>query len=337
MRILAVVLAGGEGNRLKALSKDCAKPALPFSGQCKIIDFTLNNLKDSGIQDVSVCLQYKPESLQEHLEANSWGFDSITTLIGGVTTDYYSGTADALFDNIAHIDGYQPDAVMILNADHVYQMDYQKMMDMHIETQSDFTIGYVDVPKEDTYRYGILELDTQNKITMYQEKPDVTDSTCASMGLYIAKWDVLKQYLITDAHDSTSRHDLGYNIVSKILNDGYKMYGYHFNGYWQDVGTVESYWLSNLDMLESDLMDDVTPKYLNIEGCVINSVIHSGVTVGQNSEVKHAVVHPNVSIGRDVQLSYAIVTRGVTIPDHIQIHGSEEHIVIIDDVYLKEI
>lgn len=354
-KVSALILAGGKGNRLGVLSETKAKPFIPFGSKYKIIDFTLYNLKNSNIDNVNVFLQYKAKLLNKYLVENKWGINNLNTYIGGLGLDdkYYSGTADAIYDNIINIDKSNPEYVIVLNADHIYEMDYEKVIEFHIRKKSDLTISYINVSARDTYRYGILKSDMTGKVLDYEEKPMYTDSTKASMGLYVIKWSLLRKYLISDALDKNSKHDLGHNIIPKILKDGYDVYSYEFKGYWEDVGTIYSYWKSNLDMLKEEnyyllrLNNDykisvqnnnvIAPKNTCIKGTVCSCVVHDGVVIGSSSYLNKVVVHPNVNIGNNVKISYAIISEGVVIPDDIEIHGLEEDIVIITTDYIESI
>lgn len=345
---IALVLAGGKGNRLGRLSENNAKPSLPFGGGRKIIDYTLLNLQRSGIDNVNVMLQYQADTLKGYLKTNVWGFNHLNTLIGVEGTDKsYSGTADAIYDNIEVIDDYHPENVLILNADHIYEMDYQDIIQRHERCQADFTIGYTEVPSEDTYRYGILKTDSTGKVTDYQEKPEYTDSCKASMGLYVVKWQLLKQYLIDDANNDGSKHDLGHNIVPKILNDGHIIYAHAFTGYWQDVGTVNSYWSSNLDMLNDtyhhlsgsyhdDNKQSIISHNVDIKGTVHRSVVHHNVVTGYDSYIDHSVIHPSVIIYDDVHLSHVIVSEDVRIPEGTVIKGHTDNIIVVDTEYIRK-
>ncbi|MCI6692094.1 MAG: glucose-1-phosphate adenylyltransferase [Clostridium sp.] len=342
--IVAMILAGGQGSRLGVLTKDIAKPAVPFGGKYRIIDFPLSNCSNSGIYTVGVLTQYKPLDLNAYIGiGDPWDLDRRN---GGVTIlppyqgekggAWYKGTANAIYQNIQFIDRYEPEYVLILSGDHIYKMDYYKMLDFHKSHNADATIAVINVPLDEASRFGIMNTNEDSTIYEFEEKPKNPKSTNASMGVYIFKWSVLKEYLIQDEMDKDSSNDFGKNIIPKMLNSGRKLVAYPFKGYWKDVGTIESLWEANMDLLKIDnelnLYDSEWKIYsdnqirpaqhigekakiansLIVEGCIVNgevedSVLSQGVTVGKNTIIRDSVIMPNVKIGDNVTIERAIV------------------------------
>ena len=258
--IVAMILAGGQGSRLGVLTKKIAKPAVPFGGKYRIIDFALSNCSNSGIYTVGVLTQYQPLELNSHIGIGSpWDLDRRD---GGVYVlppyqsethaDWYKGTAHAIYQNIYFIDNQDPEYVLVLSGDHIYKMDYTKMLKAHKERQADATIAVFEVTKEEATRFGIMNTKEDNLIYEFEEKPEKPKSTKASMGIYIFNWKLLKKYLKEDAADKSSDNDFGKNIIPKMLADGKKLVAYPFQGYWKDVGTTESLWEANMDLLRDD-------------------------------------------------------------------------------------
>ncbi len=342
--IVAMILAGGQGSRLGVLTKKIAKPAVPFGGKYRIIDFALSNCSNSGIYTVGVLTQYQPLELNSHIGIGSpWDLDRRD---GGVYVlppyqsethaDWYKGTAHAIYQNIYFIDNQDPEYVLVLSGDHIYKMDYTKMLKAHKERQADATIAVFEVTKEEATRFGIMNTKEDNLIYEFEEKPEKPKSTKASMGIYIFNWKLLKKYLKEDAADKSSDNDFGKNIIPKMLADGKKLVAYPFQGYWKDVGTTESLWEANMDLLRDDnelnihdynwRIYSVNPskpaQYIGteaevtsslvVEGCVINgkvenSVLFPGVYIGKNSKVINSVLMPNVKIGDNVVIDKAII------------------------------
>lgn len=342
--IVAMILAGGQGSRLGVLTKDIAKPAVPFGGKYRIIDFPLSNCSNSGIYTVGVLTQYKPLDLNAYIGiGDPWDLDRRN---GGVTIlppyqgekggAWYKGTANAIYQNIQFIDRYEPEYVLILSGDHIYKIDYYKMLDFHKSHNADATIAVINVPLDEASRFGIMNTNEDSTIYEFEEKPKNPKSTNASMGVYIFKWSVLKEYLIQDEMDKDSSNDFGKNIIPKMLNSGRKLVAYPFKGYWKDVGTIESLWEANMDLLKIDnelnLYDSEWKIYsdnqirpaqhigekakiansLIVEGCIVNgevedSVLSQGVTVGKNTIIRDSVIMPNVKIGDNVTIERAIV------------------------------
>lgn len=341
---VAMLLAGGQGSRLYTLTEKTAKPAVPFGGKYRIIDFPMSNCVNSGIYTVGVLTQYQPLQLNEYVgNGQPWDLDrsqsGVTVLPpyqGKSGADWYKGTANAIYQNLAFIDRYDPDYVLILSGDHIYKMDYNKMLEAHKEKGADCTIAVLEVSLEEASRFGIMNTDKDMKILEFEEKPKKPKSTKASMGIYIFNKALLKQYLIDDEADPNSSKDFGKNIIPKMLADGCKMYAYPFSGYWKDVGTIQSLWEANMDLLgekpEFNLRDrdwriysrnySDPPQHIgdyakisnslitegcNIEGIVENSVLASGVKVARGAYIKDSVIMKDVTIGEGTTVNYSII------------------------------
>ena len=343
--IIAMILAGGQGSRLGVLTKNIAKPAVPFGGKYRIIDFPLSNCSNSGIHTVGVLTQYKPLELNKHIGIGTpWDLDRRD---GGVSLlapyqkekggNWYKGPANAIYQNIEFIDRYNPEYVLILSGDHIYKMDYSKMLNFHKQKDAAATIAVIKVPIDEAPRFGIMNTKEDMSIYEFEEKPAKPKNDLASMGIYIFNWSVLKRYLKEDEQDKLSSNDFGKNIIPRMLNDGQKMVAYPYEGYWKDVGTINSLWEANMDLLsrknELDLQDEEWKIYsvnysspaqyvgkdaniknsLVVEGCHIegeveNSVIFQGVSIGKNSVVSNSVIMPNVVIEDNVIIDKAIIS-----------------------------
>ncbi len=341
---IAMLLAGGQGSRLMVLTEENAKPAVAFGGKYRIIDFPLANCVNSGIDTVGILTQYQPFELNNYIgNGQPWG---LNRNFGGAfilppyqrskKTEWYKGTANAIYQNISFVDKYNPENVLILSGDHIYKMDYKKMIKYHKEKDADCTIAVLDVPLSEASRFGIMNTDKKNKIVEFEEKPKVPKSTNASMGVYVFKWQVLRDYLINDEEDPESSNDFGKNIIPKMLGDGKSMYAYNFDGYWKDVGTIESLWEANMDLLDKDgelkIKDSdfriyarnyamnsstitknakVENSYITegctIEGQVKNSIISTGCTVGKNAVINKSVIMPGAVIKDGANIQYAII------------------------------
>ncbi len=338
-----MLLAGGQGSRLGILTKVMAKPAVPFGGKYRIIDFPLSNCSHSGIDTVGVLTQYQPLELNSYigsgqpwdLDLNSGGVFVLPPYQKGKSGEWYRGTANAIYQNISFIEQFNPEYVLILSGDHIYKMDYNKMVRFHARSNADVTIAVFDVPLEEASRFGIMSTDEENRITRFEEKPPHPTSTKASMGVYVFTWAVLRDYLVSDEADPTSKNDFGKNIIPRMLNDGRKMMAYGFEGYWKDVGTIESLWEANMDLLKNppafDLYDDkwriyarnpVQPPHfiadtasvsdsMITEGCdvageVCRSILFAGVRVEPGAVVRDSVIMPGAVIR-----SGAVVTRAI--------------------------
>ena len=363
--IVAMILAGGQGSRLGVLTKNIAKPAVPFGGKYRIIDFPLSNCSNSGIHTVGVLTQYKPLELNSHIGiGDPWDLDrrdgGVSILPPYQNEDggmWYKGTANAIYQNIEYIDSYNPEYVLILSGDHIYKMDYNKMLDFHKEKKADATIAVIDVPFKEASRFGIMNTRDDLSIYEFEEKPKRPKSTNASMGIYIFNWNILKRHLINDELDETSSNDFGKNIIPKMLNEGRRLVAYPFKGYWKDVGTIESLWEANMDLLkyenELNLFDEswkiysinpISPaQYVGkdakirnsvvVEGCTVygkveNSVLFQGVYVGKNTVIKDSVIMPNSYIGDNVVVNKAIIGSDVILHDDLEIGDGKEIAVI---------
>lgn len=355
-KCVAMLLAGGQGSRLGVLTKNTAKPAVPFGGKYRIIDFPLSNCTNSGIDTIGVLTQYKPLKLNSYIGIGQpWDLDRLN---GGVTIlppymkqtagEWYSGTANAICQNIEFIEAYNPEYVLILSGDQIYKMDYSAMLSFHEEKNADVTIAILEVPWEDASRFGIMNTDDDNKIYEFVEKPKNPISNKASMGIYIFNWKKLRQYLIEDQKTPGSCNDFGKDIIPKMLKDNESMYAFPFKGYWRDVGTIQSLWEANMDLLkdspELDLYDHgwkiysrnpvEPPHYIargaNVKSCIIteggmiygdvnNSVLFAGVTVGKGSRVYNSILMPNVKIGENAIIENAIIAENTVIGDNCNI------------------
>ena len=363
--IVAMILAGGQGSRLGVLTKNLAKPAVPYGGKYRIIDFPLSNCSNSGIYSVGVLTQYKPLELNAHIGIGSpWDLDRRD---GGVSIlppyqeekggKWYKGTANAIYQNIEFIDRYDPEYVLVLSGDHIYKMNYSKMLDYHKEKQADVTIAVIDVTLEEATRFGIMNTNEDLSIYEFEEKPAEPKSTKASMGIYIFNWKELKKYLKEDEADPESSNDFGKDIIPKMLNDNLKMFAYPFKGYWKDVGTIKSLWEANMDLLNNDSglnlyednlriysASDVSPaQYLGpnanvknsliTDGCAVyghveNSVIFQNVYIGKNTVIKDSVIMPNAKIGDNVVIEKAIVGDSVKIRRECKVGDGKDITVI---------
>ncbi|PLR79411.1 glucose-1-phosphate adenylyltransferase [Bacillus sp. V3-13] len=375
-KCVAMLLAGGKGSRLSTLTKNLAKPAVPFGGKYRIIDFTLSNCTNSGIDTVGVLTQYQPLVLNSYIGIGSaWDLDRKD---GGVTVlppysessevKWYTGTASAIYQNLNYLVQYEPEYVLILSGDHIYKMDYEKMLQYHIEKGADVTISVIEVPWAEASRFGIMNTSDDMRITQFDEKPQMPKSNLASMGIYIFNWSVLKEYLEMDDRNPESSHDFGKDVIPLLLDEKKKMYAYPFKGYWKDVGTVKSLWEANMDMLDEEcelnLFDyswriysinpnhppqfisaeaDITESLVNegctIEGDIRKSVLFQGVTVEQGAVVKETVVMPDAVIGKNSYIEKAIVPSNIRIPDGAVIRpvDESEEVVLVTDELLKGI
>ena len=341
---IAMLLAGGQGSRLYALTGDMAKPAVPFGGKFRIIDFPLSNCTNSGIDTVGVLTQYRPLELNSYIgNGQPWELDRINGGVhilppyqsaGGAV--WYKGTANAIYQNIGFVDLYDPEYVLVLSGDHIYKMDYSDMLRRHKEAKADCTISVMEVPWEDASRFGIMNVDGADNITEFEEKPKQPKSNLASMGIYIFTWKKLREYLIRDENTPGSENDFGKNIIPAMLHAGEKMAAYRFEGYWKDVGTLDSLWDANMDMLLPgsglNLLDKHWPIYARsvncpptytgpsarIENCTVakgceimgtvkNSVLSTGTRVGEGADVSYSVVMPGAVIEPGARVAYAIV------------------------------
>ncbi len=372
-KCVAMLLAGGKGSRLRELTENLAKPAVPFGGKYRIIDFPLSNCANSGIHTVGVLTQYQPLVLNSYIgNGRAWNLDRRD---GGVTVlppyasasdmNWYTGTASAIYQNINYLHEHNPEHVLILSGDHIYKMDYDLMLDYHIAKDADATISVMEVPWNEASRFGIMNTDEKHRVTHFDEKPEKPESNLASMGIYIFKWPVLKKYLEQDANNPDSANDFGKNIIPAMLADNQKLTAYSFKGYWKDVGTIESLWEANMDLLdrenEMNLYHSSWPIYsagkclppqvagpnavvnhsiLN-EGCMIDGEIHysvvsQNVIVQTNAIVKDSVLMPNVSIESGAFIERAIVMENVCVPKNTVIRNESTEILLITESFLAK-
>lgn len=371
-----MLLAGGKGSRLSSLTKNLAKPAVPFGGKYRIIDFTLSNCTNSGIDTVGVLTQYQPLVLNSYIGIGSvWDLDRKN---GGVTVlppftessemKWYKGTASAIYQNINYIKQYDPEYVLVLSGDHIYKMDYSEMLDYHIEKNADASISVVEVPWDEASRFGIMNTNEKMQVIEFDEKPAKPKNNLASMGIYIFKWSILKEYLEMDERNAYSSHDFGKDILPLLLDEKRNVVAYPFKGYWKDVGTVKSLWEANMDLLNDEsqlnlydrdwkiytvnsnhppqfIADDaeVTDSLVN-DGCVImgrvnHSVLFQGVTVGLNSVIKNSVLMPDAIIGENVHIENAIVPSGIEIPNGTIIcpDKNADEVLLVTEEVIEEI
>ena len=365
--MIAMLLAGGQGSRLGVLTQKVAKPAVSFGGKYRIIDFPLSNCINSGVDTVGVLTQYQPLRLNSHIGIGiPWDLDRN---VGGVTilppyerskgSDWYTGTANAIFQNLEYMEAYNPEYVLILSGDHIYKMDYEVMLDYHKANNADITIAAMPVPIEEASRFGIMNTDDENRIIEFEEKPEHPKSNLASMGIYIFNWKLLRKKLVADMKDPDSNHDFGKDIIPTLLNDGKKLYAYKFKGYWKDVGTIDSLWEANMDLLsknnELDLNDptwkiyteDATalPQYIGpdaeinhafvnqgcvIEGEITNSVLFTGAKVGKGAKIIDSVLMPGVVVDENAVVTRALVADNVKIGAGAVVGDAKsEHIELI--------
>ena len=347
---VAMLLAGGQGSRLYVLTKNVAKPAVPFGGKYRIIDFPLSNCINSGIDTVGVLTQYEPHVLNAYIgSGQTWDLDRLRGGVSvlppyqrGKASEWYKGTANAIYQNIPFIADYDPEYVLILSGDHIYKMDYNKMLRQHKETGADATIAVLDVPLSEASRFGIMNCKPDGTIYEFEEKPKEPKSTLASMGIYIFSWKRLRKYLEEDEANSKSSNDFGKDIIPAMLANGEKMVSYRFEGYWKDVGTIESLWEANMDLLSPNsglnLSDDSWKIYgrttgspphftakgakvqhtLLSEGCEIagnvsESVLFSDVKVAKNANVEYSILMPGAVVEEGANVRYAIVASGAVI------------------------
>ena len=357
--VVAMLLAGGQGSRLGVLTKSIAKPAVPYGGKYRIIDFPLSNCSNSGIYTVGVLTQYQPLELNDYLgNGQPWDLDRMKggvhilspyEAIGGAK--WYKGTANAIYQNINFIEKYDPEYVVILSGDHIYKMDYSKMIDFHKKNNADCTIAVLEVPWEEASRFGILATDENNKIYEFAEKPKEPKSNKASMGVYVFSWDKLRKYLIQDENTEGSSNDFGKNIIPSMLEAGERMFAFPFKGYWKDVGTIASLWEANLDIINPNVDLDLSnlcrkgysrapeapPHYIGENAKVENSSVSKGCEIDGN--VDYSVIFSNVTIEEDADVRYSVIMPGATIKKGAKVYYSiiAENAVIEENAKIGEI
>lgn len=354
--MVAMLLAGGEGKRLGLLTKDLAKPAVHFGGKYRIIDFTLSNCTHSRIDAVGVLTQYQPMELNQYLGIGSpWGLDRrdggmsvLPPYVKSKGGTWYKGTANAIYQNMAFIESYDPDYVLVISGDHIYKMNYDLMLQEHKRKEADATLAVLGVDWKETSRFGIISADENNRITDFQEKPKIANSNLASMGVYIFSWPILREYLIRDEAKKGSSNDFGKDLIPEMLSDGMKLNAYTFNGYWKDVGTIESLWEANMDLLSdrsklnlndkhwrifsvnpnrpaqyiapnTEITDSLITEGCFVEGSVDRSILFYGVHAEGNSFIQESVIMPEVKIGRGARIYRAIIGEGAVIDEGITI------------------
>ncbi|MDR0922027.1 MAG: glucose-1-phosphate adenylyltransferase [Lactobacillales bacterium] len=359
--MLAMILAGGQGTRLGKLTQNIAKPAVQFGGRYRIIDFALSNCANSGIRNVGVVTQYQPLALNNHIgNGSSWGLDGIDS---GVTilqpysategNKWFEGTSHAIYQNIDYIDAVNPDYVLILSGDHIYQMDYEDMLQKHIENQASLSVAVIPVPMEEASRFGIMNTDENDRIIEFEEKPEKPKSNLASMGIYIFNWRRLRELLVNADAKGVDMSDFGNNVIPAYLDSGENVYSYKFQGYWKDVGTIDSLWEANMEFIELDNELDIRdrnwrtfsrnlispPNFITEEASVTNSLVVDGCFVA--GDVKHSILSTNVQvkedttvedsfvmtgakIGKNVFIKRAIIGENAVIGDNAVIDGTDE-------------
>ena len=351
--MIAMLLAGGQGSRLYALTEKLAKPAVPFGGKYRIIDFPLSNCVNSGIDTVGILTQYQPLELNEYIgNGQPWDLDR---LYGGVHvlppyqkahgSDWYKGTANAIYQNISFIERYDPKYVIILSGDQICKQDYSDFLEFHKEKNAEFSVAVMEVPWEEAPRFGLMVADENDKITEFQEKPKDPKSNLASMGIYIFNWDILKQYLEEDEADPNSENDFGNNIIPNLLRDKRQMYAYHFSGYWKDVGTISSLWEANMEVLDPEhsginLFDEgwkiysrnagMTGHKINTGAVVENALITDGCRI--KGTVKHSVLFGGVKVEAGAVVEDAVIMGGTT----IKAGAVVKHCIVAENVTICE-
>ena len=367
-KCVAMLLAGGQGSRLYALTQKVAKPAIPYGGKNRFIDFPLSNCVNSGIDTVGVLTQYQPMVLNEYIgNGQPWDLDKMH---GGVHVlppyqtaagaSWYEGTANAIYQNMAFIERYDPEYVIVLGGDHIYKMDYSKMLDYHIANNADSTIAVIDVPRSEASRFGIMTCDEEGRIVDFTEKPKEPKSTLASMGIYVFSWEKLRKYLIENENANTGSKDFGKDIIPAMLANDERLFAYKFEGYWKDVGTLDSLWEANMDLLSPSVPlnlydpnwkvysrhNNMPPQYIGknahvensmitegsvVDGTVDFSIISSGVTIEEGASVKYSIVMPGTTIKKNAVVEYAIIGENCVVESDAMIGMNPESVPNRDD------
>ena len=362
--VVAMLLAGGQGSRLGVLTRKISKPAVPFGGKYRIIDFPLSNCVNSGIEAVGILTQYQPLVLNEYIgNGQPWDLDGMHSGVNCLSpyqavdgADWYSGTANAIFQNINYIDRYDPEYVVVLSGDHIYKMDYNKMLEYHKEKNAACTIAVIDVPLEEASRFGILNTHEDGEIYEFDEKPEKPKSTHASMGIYIFSYKELRKYLIEDDENKNSSHDFGKDVLPAMLNAGERMFAYPFEGYWKDVGTIDSLWEANMDLLDPNVTLDLKDIYsrnpmmpphfvsndaviqnsLVADGCNVYgnlefSILFSGVTIGKGATINSSIIMPGAVIEEGATVQFAIIAENTVVRKNAVVGAKPEDCANRDD------
>ena len=364
-KCIAMLLAGGQGSRLGRLTTNIAKPAVSFGGKYRIVDFGLSNCANSGIDTVGILVQYKPLVLNKYVgTGESWdlavedgGVHILPPYAGEKGGEWYEGTADAIYHNIDFIDMYDPENVLILSGDHIYKMDYNLMLQEHLNKNADLTVSVIEVPWEEASRFGIMSTDDKDRITKFSEKPKKPDSNLASMGIYIFKWKALRKALLEDHEAENTSHDFGKDLIPKMLAEKKKLFVYRFEGYWRDVGTVKSYYDSQMDLMDdveninvfsgdmkvlsnsnmyppqfigpdANVKDSLICNGCTVYGSVKHSIIGSGAVIGKGTVVEDSIVLPNAIVGRDCVVKNTIINEGTITEDNLTIGGADEEVSV---------
>ena len=365
-RIVAMLLAGGQGSRLGVLTSSMAKPAVPFGGKYRIIDFPLSNCVNSDIDTVGVLTQYRPLALNSYIGTGQhWDLDRIhggvfvlPPYMTGADGSWYTGTANAIYQNREFVDQYDPEYVLILSGDHIYKMDYSEMLQYHRDKRANLTIAVMEVPWEDASRFGLVEVNNDNRILGFQEKPENPKSNLASMGIYIFDWKELRKALLEDQDDPLSEHDFGNNVIPALFEEGQRIFAYPFSGYWRDVGTIQSYFDANMQLLDPDnckqlfnrerpiytkVRDDMPAIYglgssvknsLVANGCIIdgeveNSILFRGVRVEKGAVVKNSILCQGSFVASGSSLNYTVTDKSVAITPNKNLSGAEDYPVYV--------
>ena len=350
----AMLLAGGQGSRLKALTREMAKPVVPFGGKYRIIDFALSNSTNSEIKDIGVLTQYKPQLLNEHLGIGAaWDYDrnfgGLRILSPYYTEDggrWFEGTASAIYENINYLDQVNPEYVLILSGDHIYKMDYRELLDVHKKKGADCTIAVMEVDWDEASRFGIMNTDEDGRIVEFEEKPENPKSNLASMGIYVFNWKVLRKELIKDYEDKDSTNDFGHDIIPKMLDQGSPLYVYKFDGYWKDVGTVRSFWQANLDLIDPNnelgIYDDnwriytkslnLPPHRLGKNAVLTDTLVNEACII--NGKVNHSVLFSEVEVEDSAEVYNSVLLNGVKVKSGVKVYNAvvAEHMEITEDI-----